>query len=48
VAGERVAHDELLDGERRDDVAARERADDRGGDAEIGKRGDFVSSFLSD
>jgi len=30
------------------DAAARERADDRFGDAEIGKRGDVVSSFLSD
>jgi hypothetical protein len=48
VAGERVAHDELLDGEGGGDVAARERADDRLGDAEVGKRGDVVSSFLSD
>jgi hypothetical protein len=48
VAGERVAQDQALDGERLGDVAARERADDRRGDAEIGKRGDVVSSFSSD
>jgi hypothetical protein len=48
MAGERVAHDQLLDGERLGDVAARERADNRFGDAEIGKRSDVVSSFSSD
>ena len=37
MAGERVAHDQLLDGERLGDVAARERVDDRFRDAEIGK-----------
>ena len=37
VAGERVADDQLLDGEGLGDVAARESAHDRFGDAEIGK-----------
>lgn len=35
---ERVANDQLLDGERSGDVTARERTDHRFGDAEIGKR----------
>ena len=48
VAGERVAETIRLDGEGLGDVAARERADHRFGDAEIGKRSDVVSSFLSD
>ncbi len=48
MAGERVAHDQLLDGEGVGDVAARERIDDRFGDAEIGKRSDVVCSFSSD
>jgi hypothetical protein len=48
VAGQRIADDQLLDGEGGGDVAARERTDDRFGDAEIGKRSDVVSSFLSD
>jgi hypothetical protein len=48
MAGERVAHDQLLDGEGFGDIAARERADDRFRDAEIGKRSDVVSSLLSD
>jgi hypothetical protein len=39
-AAEGVADDQLLDGEGGDDVAARQRAADRLGDAEIGKGGD--------
>jgi hypothetical protein len=37
VAGERIAHHELLDGEGLSDVATRKRADHRLRDAEIGK-----------
>jgi hypothetical protein len=37
MAGQRVAYDQLLDGERLCDVAVRERAHHRFGDAEIGK-----------
>jgi hypothetical protein len=47
VAREGVAHDQLLDWERLGDVAARERAHHRLGDAEIGKRSDVLCSFLS-
>lgn len=39
MAGERVAEDQLLDGEGFDDVATRERVDDGLGYAEVGKRG---------
>jgi hypothetical protein len=45
VAVERVAEDELLDGEGLDDVAARERTDDGFGYAEVGKRTDFCAPF---
>jgi hypothetical protein len=41
MARQRVAHDQLLDGKGVDDVAVRKRADDRFGDAEVGKRGDL-------
>jgi hypothetical protein len=40
MAGQGVADDEPLDGEGTGNAAARERVDDRVGDAEIGKRGD--------
>lgn len=48
MALERVADDQLLNWERLGDVALCERAYDRLRDAEIGKRSDVVSSFLSD
>jgi len=48
VAGERVAHHQLLDRKRLGDVAARKRAYGRLRDAEIGKRSDVLSSFSSD
>jgi hypothetical protein len=44
VAGERIAHDQLLNGERMGDVTPRERTDDRLGDAEIGKRNGYGSA----
>lgn len=47
MPGQRVADDQLLDGEGLGDVAALKRADDRFGDAEIGKRNDVICSFLS-
>jgi hypothetical protein len=48
MGGKRVADDHALDGERLGDIAAGERANDRLGYAELGKRSDVVSSFLSD
>jgi hypothetical protein len=48
MAGERVADDHLLDREGLDDAALRKRARNCVRDAEIGKRRDDVSSFVSD
>ena len=45
MAGKRVADHHLLDGEGLCDVTARKRAHDSVGNAEIGKRSDFVCSL---